>query len=517
MDGPGRPRYASPVVTSSPRTSRRTPERARARAARPPARAAGAAVVAAALAAGAVGPARAADPPPGVTAHLSCLSRFDDAFSYDPDGSGGEAPIRPSIVLASFGYTSGHPAEVTLPAAGATNFFNPGRRDRGQPSTFLPGRHEHAATVVFNGTATPKLFWVLDSTITAADVADTTTPRCAASALSAPSALAMPAAGVTDGAATLSGVVTAGGLETTAHLEWGTDPAALDHRTPDETVAADRPVGTVRAALEGLTPATTYHARVVATNALGTTASAPLSFTTASGPRAPGAVTGFPGAVGPDAATLAGVVDPRGRPTTVHFELGTDEGYGTTVPAAGLDGALATVTARVGGLAPGTTYHYRVVAQSDAGRSVGADTTFTTAPVPGVVPTTPPPGAPDGTAGPSPSGPLTPGGGSPPGLPTPPRATPRDPGLRVTVPARTRGPRTTLTVRSAAAAVGTLGVTVRRGGRAARVRRVSARGGTTAYRLSALRPGTYVVRVRFVGRDGWATRSVRTRLRVSRR
>jgi hypothetical protein len=463
-------------------------------------------------------PAHAQTADPTLRGHVTCMTRYDNAFSYDPDGPGGQAPVKAPVVVASLGYESTHPGPVAYPAGGSSNFFVPETRDRGQPSTFQPGRHEGAATIAFNGYTTPKMFWVVESTITTIDADDTTTPRCVPTVLSAPSALVLPVADLTDDAATLSGVVAPGGLETTAHLEWGTDPDAPDRRSPDETVRVGQSVAALRADLEGLTPATTYHARVVATNAQGTTRSAPLRFTTASGPQAPAAVTGLAGSVGTDVATLAGAVDPRGRPTTVRFELGTDERYGTTVPAAELDGGLSAVSARVTGLTPGTTYHYRVVAESDAGRSVGADQAFTTGTVPGASP--PGTGTPDAPGvGPLAPAPLAPGPGSPAGgapapRPGPPRTTPRSPGLRVMVPRRVRGTRVTLTVRRAAGAVGTLRVTARRGSTTVPAQRRGVRGGTTSYRLSGLRPGVYAVRVVFTGRDGWATRSVRSRLRV---
>ncbi|MGC8499256.1 MAG: hypothetical protein ACP5OV_07175 [Acidimicrobiales bacterium] len=61
-------------------------------------------------------------------------------------------------------------------------------------------------------------------------------------------------------------------------------------------VTAPASPGTVAAAptalsitIGGLTPATTHHARAVATNGAGTATSGPLTFTTATGPTGPGA------------------------------------------------------------------------------------------------------------------------------------------------------------------------------------------------------------------------------------
>jgi hypothetical protein len=79
-------------------------------------------------------------------------------------------------------------------------------------------------------------------------------------------------------------------------------------------------------------------------------------------------------------ATLAGKVDPNGAATTYFFEYGTTRLYGARTPA-GLTGAGTqprSVTAAVGGLAPTTRYHYRLVAQNAKGLAFGGDRTFTT-------------------------------------------------------------------------------------------------------------------------------------------
>ena len=83
-------------------------------------------------------------------------------------------------------------------------------------------------------------------------------------------------------------------------------------------------------------------------------------------------------------ATLNALVNPHGTATTYRFELGTTTGYGTsTVPvSAGSATSAAAVTTAVTSLAPGTTYHVRVVATNSAGTTYGADKTFTTVALP---------------------------------------------------------------------------------------------------------------------------------------
>jgi hypothetical protein len=79
-------------------------------------------------------------------------------------------------------------------------------------------------------------------------------------------------------------------------------------------------------------------------------------------------------------ATLHAEVNPQGLVTTYSFEYGTDTSYGksTSSGGAGSDAAVHSVAKSIEGLAPGTTYHYRVVATDTAETLPGADRTFTT-------------------------------------------------------------------------------------------------------------------------------------------
>lgn len=122
-------------------------------------------------------------------------------------------------------------------------------------------------------------------------------------------------------------------------------------------------------------------------------------------PAAPLAVTGEAGSVGQTSASIGGLVTPGGLAAAWRIEYGTTSSYGTTVagtPDTSAGHAAEAVAVTLAGLAPATTYHYRLVAQHAFGTSAGADRTFTT--------TTPPadPGtggtttnAPPPTAGPA--------------------------------------------------------------------------------------------------------------------
>ncbi|HET8535930.1 MAG TPA: hypothetical protein VFL73_02005 [Solirubrobacteraceae bacterium] len=113
--------------------------------------------------------------------------------------------------------------------------------------------------------------------------------------------------------------------------------------------------------------------------------------------RRPRATTGAASDVGQTAASLNGTVNPGGAPGTYHFEYGPTASYGSRSPAADADaGSDVTdhaVSASIAGLAPGTTYHYRLVASSCGGCSggtvAGADAVFTTQAT--TTTTTPPP------------------------------------------------------------------------------------------------------------------------------
>ena len=116
-----------------------------------------------------------------------------------------------------------------------------------------------------------------------------------------------------------------------------------------------------------------------------------LWFTTGSGNRIararldPAVTTGASSAISTVRATLAGTVDPFASSTSYAFEYGRTTAYGsvTTSRIVPPDDAAVPASAVVDGLAPGTRYHYRIVASSAAGTSAGADRTFTTDGAPG--------------------------------------------------------------------------------------------------------------------------------------
>jgi hypothetical protein len=82
-------------------------------------------------------------------------------------------------------------------------------------------------------------------------------------------------------------------------------------------------------------------------------------------------------------ATLHGVINPGGGDVWWRFEYGVTDAYGrstrTWLTGSGATSADAPVQDVVSGLQPGTTYHYRLVADGSGRHVLGEDRTFTTA------------------------------------------------------------------------------------------------------------------------------------------
>jgi hypothetical protein len=80
-------------------------------------------------------------------------------------------------------------------------------------------------------------------------------------------------------------------------------------------------------------------------------------------------------------AKLNGTVNPESVDAKYHFEYGTEaENYSfSTIEAdAGTGSSPVVVSSVIAGLQPGTTYHYRIIANSPNGITAGADATLTT-------------------------------------------------------------------------------------------------------------------------------------------
>ena len=192
----------------------------------------------------------------------------------------------------------------------------------------------------------------------------------------APAVVTDAASSIAPTSARLNGTLTPNGQATSWYFEYGTSRSYGSKTTVRNAGSGTRAVK-VSASLTRLRTTTTYHYRLVATNASGTTFGANRSFSTSLPPLVR---TGPAQNAGPTTATLTGSVDRRGRAATWYFEYGTSTRYGsqTSRTSAGSASGARNVTASLSNLTAGTTYHYRLVATSDAGTSRGADVSFTT-------------------------------------------------------------------------------------------------------------------------------------------
>lgn len=95
----------------------------------------------------------------------------------------------------------------------------------------------------------------------------------------------------------------------------------------------------------------------------------------------PSAVTEAAGGIGDSSATLAGIAtNPDLTGGSVSFQYGTSTAYGSQSAAQAIGATTrgAHFSASIGGLTPGTTYHFRILVANAVGAATGPDLTFTT-------------------------------------------------------------------------------------------------------------------------------------------
>ncbi len=207
------------------------------------------------------------------------------------------------------------------------------------------------------------------------------------------------ATAVTGSTATLNGNANPNGITSTGWFRYATtNPGTCNDtfgtRAPTTSGTAlgagNSPVDYTRA-ISGLLAGTTYYYCALASNSVGTSVGAVMSFTT-QGP--PVVTTQAATAVTASSAMLAGLGNPAGVATTGYFRYATTNGtcsatFGTRAPASGGISLGSTFTEQpftltAGGLSPATTYYFCAVAENAQGTRYGSVLSFTTAAGPAV-------------------------------------------------------------------------------------------------------------------------------------
>lgn len=178
--------------------------------------------------------------------------------------------------------------------------------------------------------------------------------------------------------ATLNGTVNPAGVEVTScAFEYGTTESYGSLAACSPAPGSGSAAVSVSANLTGLLPDTTYDYRLVATNADHLTEATSGQMLTT---RGPGIAEEQVTHVQETAATLQVTIDPNESETTYHFEYDTtpyttSASHGTSLPSAKIPPGTSAVpvSAQLEGLAPDSTYYYRVVAESEP---LGAPETF---------------------------------------------------------------------------------------------------------------------------------------------
>ena len=200
-----------------------------------------------------------------------------------------------------------------------------------------------------------------------------------------------PVTSLTSTTATLNGKVNPNDPDAGADwtFSWGTTTAYTGVPVTGTTVPSETPQA-VSAPLSALSPNTTYHYKLCATNVDttppgGTNCTGDQQFTTIG---APTVTTGSSSSVAQTSATLAGSVDPNGDAATWKFYYGTSSSGGTSYPNSSTGGTTGSgttavpVSDSVAGLTGNTTYFYRLCATNTVNTTCGSEQQLTTQDVP---------------------------------------------------------------------------------------------------------------------------------------
>jgi hypothetical protein len=199
-----------------------------------------------------------------------------------------------------------------------------------------------------------------------------------------PSVVTLSATSIKQTSATLRGDVNPRGLATTYQFQYGRT-TAYGSATSHHSAGSGTTTKLVSVSIGHLTPGTTYHFRILATNADGTTVGGDRTLRTALPPAKPPLVLGTaPFAPTATSVAFTALLNPRGATTTYRFQYGLTTAYGSETFAKSISAGVLprSVSFHVNGLASHATYHFRVVASNRAGTTFGPDTLALTGPFP---------------------------------------------------------------------------------------------------------------------------------------
>lgn len=203
-----------------------------------------------------------------------------------------------------------------------------------------------------------------------------------ATAASSPSVSTGGTSHVTQTSADLLGTINPNGSKTSYYFEWGlTNSYGVTGHT-HSAGNGTKPV-TAKASPTGLIPGTVYHYRLIGSNRYGTSTGRDRTFKTTGHPPA-GATTGPPTNPTTGGVTLTGVIAPNGASTDWAFQYGLTTSYTsqTNLGTVAASSPPVIIAYPLSGLAPGTIFHYRLVAYHGSLASYGADQIFMTEPSP---------------------------------------------------------------------------------------------------------------------------------------
>jgi phosphodiesterase/alkaline phosphatase D-like protein len=300
----------------------------------------------------------------------------DGHSAYAANQNGAANSISQYTVAADGSLTSKLPALIATPTTPKTVVFSSDGTNAYVPHQNSPD--VGMFTVAGDGTLTAKSPATVASALGAFAAVYSDGPPVTTGP---PSATTGAASAITDTGATVAGTVNAHGVATNYTFEYGTS-TSFGAISPVSSAGSASTDVAQTADLTGLSPNTTYYYRLVASSSAGDSVGAVHTFRTTGVAVAPVVVTQAVSAVTTTSATVHGQVNPSGQQTVFTFEYGTTTSFGAITAVVALDDADAPepVAATLTGLAPDTTYYYRVVAANATGTTSGAVLRFSTGP-----------------------------------------------------------------------------------------------------------------------------------------